>query len=139
MITINGKTFHGSNITVINDRVFIDGKEVNAGDSSGKILEVVISGETASINSEAPVTVNGNVHGNVKTYGALQCSGSITGKVDAGVSVNCGDINGNVNAGGSVNCGYVSGGIDAGGSVNRKGNRVGVVGNNATINGGIKF
>lgn len=101
-ITINGKTYVGNNISVVNDRVIIDGKPVE--DPGKGIVSIKIEGDLASLHSDLAVTVNGNVQGDV----------------EAGNSVTCGNVKGNVKAGNSVNCGDISGTAKAGNSVTRK-------------------
>lgn len=120
-VTINGKTYSGNSVVVTNDTVIIDGK-VQRGEVSG-VVQVVVSGDIGYLKSNASVTVNGNVSGNI----------------DAGGSVQCLNIDGNVDAGGSVSCKNVGGGVDAGGSVSMSGNKCGVVGNGAVVAGGIIF
>lgn len=100
-ITINGRSFSvkGNNISVINNRVIVDGVVIEDGLSG--IVEVKFEGDIASLRCDGSATINGNVMGNV----------------DAGGSVDCGDVGRNVDASGSVRCGNVGGDIDAGGSV----------------------
>lgn len=51
MVTINGKTYKGNNVSMINNKVFIDGKEVTGDDSDSKVINIKIEGniETLSI------------------------------------------------------------------------------------------
>lgn len=103
-ITINGRSFSvkGNNISVINNKVIVDG--VTLEDGLSGIIEVKFEGGLASLNTDSSATIHGNVHGNVY----------------AGGSVECEDVGKNVNAGGSVNCGNVIGDVNAGGSVRYK-------------------
>lgn len=100
MITINGKTYQGNSVSVINSVVFIDGKRIDDKDLPKTILQIDVTGTL----------------GELKTDASVNCD-NVTGNVEAGGSVNCDRVNGNVNAGGSVNCDTVGGSVNAGGSV----------------------
>ena len=104
-VSVNGKTIRvkGSNITIINDKIIIDGKVLDES-MDYKNITVIVEGDCNKLDAAGEVTVRGNC-------GSVDCGGSCT--------VN-GDVNGNVDAGGSVTCGNVSGDIDAGGSVRCK-------------------
>ena len=74
------------------------------------------------------VSINGNVHGSVRTGGDLTCGDvdgdvksnadvnceNVEGDVRASADVHCQDVNGNVRAGADVQCGDVSGNASAG-------------------------
>lgn len=100
MNIINGKTFKGNSIVVVNGRVIVDGKQVDVGDVSNGILKIEVTGTLSSLDADGSVTCQ-----------------DVKGDVDAGGSVSCGNVGGYVDAGGSVRCGTVGGYIDAGGSV----------------------
>ena len=102
-IIINGKTIkaEGKNVTIRNDKVYVDGKLVEEGLSG--IVEVKWEGPMASLTADGNVTC-----------------GEVLGNVSAGGSVQCADVDGYVNAGGSVSCGTVGGSINAGGSVRHR-------------------
>jgi len=115
-VTINGKTYKGNNVTVINNRVIIDGKDVTDKEAvKDGILTVKVEGVLDSLTTDGDV-VAGLVKGNIDAGGSVSCD-DVDGDVDAGGSVNCGNVGGDVDAGGSVNCGKVGGDVDAGGSV----------------------
>ena len=63
------------------------------------------------------VTIEGDVTGNVRCDGSLQCK-DIGGMVSTGGSAHCGNVKGSVNAGGSIRCENVGGSAHAGGSLN---------------------
>lgn len=101
-VTINGTTYEGNNVKVINDKVWVNGKRIgNAEPNKKGILEV---------------KVTGTLH-NLETDGSVICD-DVAGTVQAGGSVTCDDVGGNVQAGGSVSCDDVGGVVMAGGSVN---------------------
>ena len=110
-IKVNGKTYKGKDIKIVNDKVWVDGVEVE-GDLGPKIS---IVGDIVNLTCDESVDVQGNV-GEVKAKGSVNC-GDVTGNVESGGSCNCDDIEGDLNANGSVNCDSVGGGITAGGSV----------------------
>lgn len=116
-VRINGKTYtsSSSNISIINGKVTIDGVAQDGEPLSG-VVKLELTGDLASLKTDASVTMSGNVQGDVDAGGSVAC-GNVGKDVDAGGSVNCDNIGGNVDAGGSVNCGKVSGDVDAGGSV----------------------
>ena len=98
-IVIDGRSFSGRSVSIINGKVTIDGV-VQDGSLSGIVEVRIIEGVLQELSCDASVNCS-EVRGNVRASG----------------SVNCGDISGSVNAGGSVNCGSVGGGVNAGGSV----------------------
>jgi hypothetical protein len=99
--TINGVTFSGSNVTIRNGTVIIDG-QVQEGTLNGIVEVRIVEGVLNHLTSDASVNC-----------------GQVNGNVSAGGSVNCDAVGGNVNAGGSVKCDDVGGDVIAGGSVRR--------------------
>jgi hypothetical protein len=101
IVTINGNTYTGNNVTISqNGVVIIDGKRQD--DTVSGVVEVRVEGTLQNLETQASCTVNGTVLGNL----------------DASGSVSCGEVGGDVRAGGSVRCGNVAGNLKAGGSVN---------------------
>jgi len=100
-VTINGETYEGNNIKVVNDKVWIDGKRVDNAEPNNKgILQVKVTGTLHNLEADGSVTCD-----------------NVTGTVKAGGSVACDDVGGNVQSGGSVSCDNVGGSVMAGGSV----------------------
>lgn len=95
-IVIGNKVYSGNNITISNNRIIIDGKEVNTGDDKTINIEVTGDVQRLEVDSCNKVTVHGNT-GLVKTVsGDVEC-----GNVEGGVqtisgNVDCGDIGGSV-------------------------------------------
>lgn len=110
-IMINGKSYTGKNVSIINGKVTIDGVKQD-GDALMGIVKVEITGDPASIDTDAPVVVNGNVRGNVIADGPVTC-GNVNGDVDADGPCTCHDVKGNVTADGPVTCGPVGGNVVA--------------------------
>lgn len=107
MNTINGKSYEGNSIVIINDRIIIDGKDVTDEDTPKDILSIKVEGTLASLQSDKSVKC-GNVQGHVNAGGSVNCD-NIAGNASAAGSINCDDVGGNVQAGGSVNCDKVMG------------------------------
>lgn len=96
-ITINGNTYSGNNITVVNGKVIIDGvdftpdsKEINisvAGDIAELRVDscnkLNVQGNAGNINTKSgDVEIGGDVSGNVQSMsGDVDVSGSIGGSV----------------------------------------------------------
>lgn len=115
-VTINGVTYTGTTVKVVNNKVWVNGKRVdNAKPDKDGILTVKVVGILQNLHTDANVEA-GLVQGNVDAGGSVSCD-DVEGNVDAGGSVNCGSVGGDVDAGGSVNAGKVIGNVDAGGSV----------------------
>jgi hypothetical protein len=100
-IIINGKSINvqGNNISVINDKVYVDGKLVESG-LSGRV-EISFKGDLANLKTDGSATVHGDVRRDVIASGSVKCH-NVEGDVDASGSVNCGKIGGNVRASGSI-------------------------------------
>ena len=101
IITINGKTHvvSGNNVSIKNDKVYVDGKLVESGLSG--ITQIKWEGPAANIDAttiEIKGDVNGNVDGTTINVGGsvkgdvdgttINVNGSVGGKID-GVTVNC--------------------------------------------------
>lgn len=102
-ITINGETIRcsGSNITIRDGAIVIDGKEVSIYDRVAPVqLQVVIDGNVNQIHCTGSVEVRGN-SGSIDCGGSCSVGGDVTGDIDAGGSVTCGNVTGNIDAGGS--------------------------------------
>jgi hypothetical protein len=123
--TINGRTFsgNGQSVSIVNGRVFVDGKEVNLeGEALSGVVEVrILEGTIQNLKSDSSITVekgdvlgnvdarmsviiHGNVQGNVGAGQSATIRGNVGGDVDAGQSVTCGDVEGSVKAGMTVTC-----------------------------------
>lgn len=100
MIIINGKRYSGSSVTVVNNRVIIDGVDVTSKDMPKTILNIEVKGKLANLITDASVNCD-NICGDVRAAGSVSCD-DVGGSVTAGGSVSCDDVGGNVQAGGSV-------------------------------------
>lgn len=93
-VSINGKTYFGNNISIVNNKVMIDGKL--AEESSGPELTILITGDPVSIRADGPVRVTGDVKVDVNGS-QVDIGGDVGGSVN-GANVNCGDVGGSINA-----------------------------------------
>lgn len=91
IVIINGKTYRGKNISVINNKVVIDGKEITSGNET---LNIEVSGNVDKINCSGHVVVKGN-SGSIDCGGSVIVSGDVHGNIDCGGSCNCRNISGN--------------------------------------------
>lgn len=91
--------YHGKNITVINNRVIIDGKDVTP---DQKEITIIVEGdlENLAVDSCESVNIKGSVYGDVKTMsGGLKVEGNISGNVKTmSGDIKCkGEIHGSIN------------------------------------------
>lgn len=103
-VTVNGKTIkvRGNSITVINDKIIVDGKVLDEAFDSPNIT-VIVEGDCKILSACGNVEVKGNA-GNIDCRGSCHIEGNVTGNVDASGSVTCGDVGGDIDASGSVRC-----------------------------------
>jgi hypothetical protein len=97
-ITVNGKSYTGRSVSVINNTVIIDGKAVN--DSSGeKNINITITGDCGDIVNES---------------GDVQVLGKVNGSIKCGAgNVNANDVGGSIkSAAGNIQCGSVGGSVE---------------------------
>jgi len=109
-IIINGVTITASgNISVINNRVFVNGEDVTP---DAKQITIQVTGDVSQLTVDACqlVTVNGNV-GSLKTSSGDVKAENITQSVTTtSGDVECGDVGGSVSTtSGDVECGAVQG------------------------------
>ncbi len=115
-ILINGVRIEappGSNVTVINNQVYIDGQPTNpAHRIEGVGLTIDVNQVPITVHCDRDVTVNGNVSGGVVANGSVRC-GNVSGGVEADGDVVCQNVTGGIE-GRDVQCsGHVTGGIEA--------------------------
>ena len=94
-------------------------KYIGSGNVDGhqkKRIEFCYEGPAINICSDFSVTCEGDVEGDIKAGGSVDCAAVGKG-VYAGGSVNCECVSGDVTAGGGVTCDGVGGNVSAGGSV----------------------
>lgn len=119
MISINGKVYHGNNLTIRGNDVFIDGQRIDDGKpDADNILRVEIIGSPVSVTSDCSVSVTGNVEGDISAGSSVNC-GAVSGMVRAGTSVTCGDVGSTAKAGTSISCKKIGGNAVAGTSIKK--------------------
>lgn len=96
-ITMNGVTYSGRNVSIINGSIIIDGVTHTSND---KVINVTINGDIGelSVDSCEYVSVTGNVTGSVKSVsGDILIDGNVSGdaKSTSG-SIKCGDVGGKI-------------------------------------------
>ena len=104
-VTINGKTYAGRNVTIINNKVYVDGQDTTP---DSKEISIRVEGDLENLKVDCcnKIEISGSVKG-----GASTTSGDITcGNVSGGIKttsgdVECNDITGDVQT--------VSGDVDA--------------------------
>lgn len=103
-VTVNGKTIRvkGNNITVINDKIIIDGKVLDES-IDFKNITVIVEGDCHRLDACGDVEIRGNC-GYVDCSGSCHIEGNVEGDIDANGSVSCGDVSGDIDASGSVRC-----------------------------------
>ncbi len=106
-IRINNKTYSGNNITVNNNKVYIDGILQEQGDNERNIT-IVVEGDVEKLQVDVcdKMEIKGNVTGSVQTSsGDVNC-GNISGSVSTmSGNVMCDDIGGTVSTmSGDVKC-----------------------------------
>lgn len=125
---VNGKKINvpsGSSLSVINNKVYIDGKEYNEREvveaiDNSKEIKIEITGDVTKLDAESSsVTVNGNVTRDLYvSSGTAFVSGSVN-DIDAGnqCTINTNNITGDIDAGNMCTIkvtGDVKGKIDTG-------------------------
>lgn len=105
-ISINGQSFNVSgrnNISIQNNRVFIDGKEIkNLEDIEEKEIIIEINGDLESVDAGNNVVINGNIQGNVDIGNMCEIKSEvIAGSIDCGnmCTINSNEIIGDISTG----------------------------------------
>lgn len=94
-ISINGHTYEvsGRNISVVNDKVYVNGKLIES-NLTGTV-DIRWEGEAANIDC-TNITVNGNVGGSIDCNNII-VNGDVSGDID-GTNVKCGNVGGSIDA-----------------------------------------
>ena len=97
MININGKVYYGNNVTINNNKVYIDGKLQDTGED--KQINIVVEGDVTELKVDAcnEVKILGN-SGSISTVsGDVNIKGGVSGNVTTvSGDVSCGSIGGSV-------------------------------------------
>ncbi len=110
-VKFNGQTYVGSNITITNGRVIIDGKDETP---EGKHITISVEGDIQQLSVDTchQVTVNGSCGSARSTSGDIKC-GEVKGDVGTtSGDIKCGHVGGSVRANsGDIECGVVLGSV----------------------------
>lgn len=109
-VTVNGvsiKVPKNASVSVVNGKVFVNGKEYNGEELQNKqVVNLIIIGDVSNVNCNGSVNVYGNVNSSIDCGGSISVDGSVTGDIDCGGSSKVGGYHiGNIDAGGSVTTG----------------------------------
>jgi hypothetical protein len=111
-ITVNGKNYVGSSVTIMNGKVIVNGKEVTPEDS--KVITINIEGDVEELNVDVceKITIKGNVKNIQTSSGDVECN-NITGSIQSSSGdIECGDVGGSIQtSSGDVKCGTISGNV----------------------------
>lgn len=102
-ITINGKTYRAKgNISIINDRILVDGVAIDASELEAKTINITIEGKSVNverIEDVGEVTVTGDVESVNSTNGDITVNGKVIGNVmTTNGDVRAENIEGNVSS-----------------------------------------
>jgi hypothetical protein len=122
MININNNYHKGKSITIINGKVYIDGKDVTP---DAKEINISVEGniENLEVDHANAISIKGDINKVKSGSGDISC-GNITGGAQTGSGdIDCGVINGDVQTGsGDVNATTISGSVRTGsGDIKYKG------------------
>ena len=130
-MVINGKSYQGKNITIVNDIVTVDGIRVDIEDKP--LLHIIVEGDLQSLSVDAceKVDVKGNVSGYLKSVsGDIKCDNAtdvstISGDIEIfNLANNAKSVSGDI----TINT------MNGGNPETKSGNI-----NINTVNGGLKF
>lgn len=137
-ISINGKSFFGSNISISGNKIIIDGKNVTPNE---KVINIVVNGNIDNLEVDAcdKLEIHGDVNKLRNGSGDVEC-GDIKGDVTSGSgNIICkGNVAGKLQTGsGDVECGEVKGdATTSSGNITCKGS---IFGNVKTSSGNVKY
>ena len=93
-------TVSGNNVSILNNKIYVDGKLVTD-NAVTEPVKLIVEGDLINVESEGSVDVTGDIKGNVQASCSIRCN-NISGNVNTMGSVHSGDINGSVTAIGSI-------------------------------------
>jgi len=97
MNIINGKIYSDGNISISNNKIYINGVLQN-GLTEEKVINIEITGavEKLEVDSCQKITINGNVHSLKSTNADISCN-DVTGNVSSNNGdIDCGNVGGDV-------------------------------------------
>lgn len=96
MIKINNKVYNGNSISIINNKVIIDGNDVTP---ESKDINIIVEGNIESIKADTCNTIS--VTGSIGSISTMSGDVEIGGNVSGSISTMSGDVDCN-NVGGNI-------------------------------------
>ena len=96
MIKINNKVYKGQSITIINNKIIVDGNDVTP---DSKDINIIVEGNIESIKADTcnTITVNGSTNSISTKSGDVEVSGNVSGSISTmSGDVNCETVEGNI-------------------------------------------
>jgi hypothetical protein len=118
-ITVNGRkiSFTGSNMTITNGKVFVDGKLMQGTEQNEKEINIIVEGNIDKLECDGDINnLECSEVNNVSVGNNLNC-GVIKEGASAGNNINCDNIYGNATAGNNIKCGEIQGHATAGNKI----------------------
>lgn len=113
-ITINGNTYYGNNVSIINGKVIVDGQNYTP-EKEEKVINITVDGNLEKLDVDycSKIQINGNTNDVKTTSGDITIEGLVNGDVSTtSGDIECGDIKGNVKtSSGDVKCGNIGGSV----------------------------
>lgn len=110
----------GKQIVIQEEKILVDGKEIDMRHVKTKKINIIINGNVESLTTPyaRAIYVKGDAGSIQIKTGNINFEGDINGdvKIENG-KINCGRINGNVSAGGDIHCYGVYGNVHSNGNV----------------------
>jgi len=94
-IIINGKSYVGSSVSINNNKIVINGNEIN---DSSKVINITIEGnvETVAVDYCEKIVVNGFVNKLSTTSGDVECGNVNQSVKTVSGDIECGNVGGDV-------------------------------------------
>ena len=100
MVTINGKNYKGKNVSIINNKVYIDGKEATIEDNDSKEIKISIEGDihTLDVDYCEEINISGSCAFATSKNGNFIINGEVRGNVESkNGNIICKGVLGDVN------------------------------------------
>ena len=98
MVVINGKKYSGNSVSVMDNKVFIDGKRVDQSDDE-KVINIVVEGNINSLEVDSceKLEVTGNCGNVASKNGNIRINGDVSGDVtNKNGDIDCFNVGGDV-------------------------------------------
>ena len=98
MIKVNGKSYTGNNVSIINNEVFIDGKKAEQSEDT-KVINITVDANIEKLDVDYcdKLEINGDCRNVISKNGNLEIKGNVTGDVtNKNGNVICREVGGDV-------------------------------------------